>query len=196
MEQEVIRVAVDSCVIAALARLYAKDLSKQDKEVIKALKENNLMPSSYHNFKHCDLPDLLKDNYLGLIEYTEKGVPLYTNLINIFRLSQMVESGHVKIYITPTVFGELDFEWLKEERDYINNYVNIIQVEDRYAERFYERRDNLAREYVLAGAMKEEFNAVIRRKAPQSDAFIMAETSLCGLILKLPIKKISLIIAT
>ena len=179
---EKIKIAVDSCVITALSQISSKNLSPEDKAVRACLKNRTLNPGLYRSVPYEFLPPLLKDRYLGAIIKGDNGESYYTNLINIYDLWVKVERGQVELYITPTVAGELDFEWLEEQKEFINKYVNVIRIE-KGEKQFYRERNALARTYVQYGAMKECYSACEHKKVPQNDAYIMAEASLCGLAL-------------
>lgn len=184
-----IKIAVDSCVVIMMSRLASETLNDKDKAVIDCLKRKALTPELYEDTPYRFLPPILKDNYLGDIEFGEDGKKYYNNLLDIYRLWDAVEKRRVEVYITPTVLGELDFEWFDETIDFIDKYINIIKVKDEDSKKFYSTRDNLAWEYVRNGAMQEAYSGVIRASAPENDAFIMAEASLCGLVLVTANKK-------
>ncbi len=180
---EKIKIAVDSCIIIRLSRIINDNLTESDKAVMDCLKSKTLTPDLYKNIPYKFLPPILKDKFLGHIETNEEGRTFYNNLLDIYHLWEMIEKGRCELYITPTVFGELDFEWFEQQLNFINKYVNVVQVSDENATKFYRDRDNLAWEYIRNGAMIEEYNATVRTRVPQNDAYIMAEASLCGLML-------------
>ena len=180
---EKIKIAIDTCIVIILSKLASENLNDKDKALIDCLRRQVLTPDLYENVPDKHVPSLLKDKYLGRIKVGDNGKKYYTNLSNMYALLTMVKSGRCELYITPTVFGELDFEWFQETRNFIDKYVNVIKVMNEDASAFYAKRGHLAKEYVRSGAMLEEFSAPQRTKVPQNDAYIMAEASICGLVL-------------
>lgn len=177
-----IKIAIDSCMVIMLAKLVNENMDEKDKAVIDCLKRKALTPSLYEGIDPKLLPGLLRDTYFGKITEGKDGKKYYDNLTRMYSLFDMIKKDRCEVYITPTVAGELDFEWAKQELNFINKYVKVIQVKDEDAKVFYSKRGLLAREYVKVGAMSELYNASLRKKVPENDAFIMAEASLCGLI--------------
>jgi len=180
---EKIKIAVDSCVIIMLSKLANPNLCEKDKIVKNCVKNRVLKPELYDDTPYEYLPPLLKDKYFGAVARGDDGERYYTNLIDMCSLLNKVEKGYIELYMTPTVFGELDFDWYQEQSQFINKYVKIVQLEPKQEKQFYRERNALARSYVTAGAMAERFSASERKKVPQNDAYIMAEASLCGLVL-------------
>jgi hypothetical protein len=178
-----IKIAVDSCVVIMLSHLASKNMSDSDNAVLECLRKGTLSPDLYKNTPNKNLPPLLKDKYLGSIETGNDGKAYYSNLMNAYRLWSMIEKGTCEAYITPAVEGELSFDWFEEQIEFIKKYINIIEVADNDADKFYQKRDRLAWDYVNSGAMNESYNAAVRASTPQNDAYIMAEASLCGLVL-------------
>ena len=122
-------------------------------------------------------------NELENLNEVEDGKKYYSNLMDIYRLLERIKKGIVELYITPSVFGELNFEYFEDQLGFIKNYFKVIQVKDEDAKVFYSKRGLLAKKYVESGAMLEQYNASQRKRVPQNDAYIMAEASLCGLVL-------------
>jgi len=178
-----INVAVDSCVVIMLSKLASKNFNEKDMALMECLKHKTFNYDLYKDVPYKFLPSLLKDKYFGIWEEGEDGKRYYNNLLDMYRLWQMVEKGYVNLYMTPTVFGELDFEWFEEQIEFINKYVKVLQVRDEDSKLFYSTRGLLAKDYVESGAMLEEFNASQRKRVPQNDAYIMAEASLFGMML-------------
>ncbi|MBQ7797696.1 MAG: hypothetical protein IJ371_01075 [Clostridia bacterium] len=134
---EKIKIAVDSCVVIMLSRIVNQRLSEADKAVLECLKNKTLKPELYKNIPYKFLPPILKDKFLGHIETNEDGKEFYNNLLDVYHLWQMIQKGRCELYITPTIFGELDFEWFENQLDFVNKYVNVIQVTDEDSTKFY-----------------------------------------------------------
>ncbi|MFQ6724420.1 MAG: hypothetical protein ACLRFE_03725 [Clostridia bacterium] len=178
---EKIKIAVDSCVVIMLSRLASENLSEKDKALMECLKHKTFSYDLYKDVPNKFLPSLLKDKYFGIYEEGDDGQKYYNNLLDMYRLWEMVQKGVAELYITPSVAGELDFEWFEEQIDFIDKYVNVLKVKDEDAKLFYAKRGLLAKDYVEGGAMLEQYNASQRKRVPQNDAYIMAEASLFGL---------------
>lgn len=179
---EKIKIAIDSCMVIMLSKLASENFNNKDRAVIDCLRTRTLSPDLYEGVSSKSLPPLLRDTYFGKIETAKDGKRYYSNLQDMYILLDMIKKGKCEVYITPTVAGELDYEWAKQQQEFINRYVKVIKIKDEDVQMFYTKRGLLAREYVKADAMSELYCAALRKKIPENDAYIMAEASLCGLI--------------
>ena len=188
VQLDIPRVAVDTNIIMALT-IY----ERYGEEIRKELESNN--------FNSTLIEGMISSNYNIKKEFGVYSKATHSNerLEYVAQLYQAMRKGLVKIYITPTVLGELGlvkkrlFEdtsvdrLYKQEVDILDfiknpeNNVTVLTVSDEDKVQFALDKLKLAKEYVEIGAMGKVFDPVLEDYRPTTDAFIMAEASLFGL---------------
>ncbi len=171
-----IKVALDSSMVINLFTLIHPK-NDIDGKVMKALKNKTLNTEDWRTVPLEDRPNLLRDKFLG---YREGGV--YPNLMDVYNILKWIINGKIEACITPTTLIELE-DLNDIESEFLEKHITILPVNAEQEEYIYGQIDKLAKEYVAAGAVKDEYVPEFRKRTPTRDAYIMAEASFCGLSL-------------
>ena len=178
-----IPVAIDTNMFIYLEQLVNPRFDPNN-EIKDALRSGRLYPSLYKDKRFSELPPLLQNKYLGLIEKYErpdgKVISIYSKLLDVYHLYEQIISGKIHPYLTPTAYREVKYMYLNS---CMKKYCTVVKIPDDKFEDFKQKRNNLAIQYVLQGAMKAEWNSFKDENIPSNDSVIMAEASVFGLIL-------------
>ena len=176
-------VAIDANLFVYLEKL-ANPRFDPNNEVKNAMATSSLHPANYANKRRKELPPLLQDKYLGIIDVIEKSdgktIKMYSKLLDIFHIYQLIMGGKIHPYLTPTAYREVKYVYANS---YMRKFCTVVTVPNEKFDDYKEKRNDLAKEYVDQGAMKGRWVAYEDKYLPDNDAVIMAESAIFGLIL-------------
>ena len=179
-----IPVAIDANLFTYLWKL-ANPRFDPNGEIMNKLKTRTLYVADYADKKFEELPPLLQDGYFG---YSEENVDKYGNtfkayfrLQDVFHLYELIINDKLQVYLTPSVFME-SLEIYKNADEGFLKHFTVINVPNEKFDSYKKARNALADKYCEEGAMKSKYNGYNDRVEPETDAVIMAEASMAGLV--------------
>lgn len=151
-----------------------------------------------------DVADMVSSNYYLSQEFyyrNSKNGPICNQLYYIAKLYKLLKNDELKLYITPTVMGELGLFTDTHVDSTVNANEKQALSRTNFMQKFLETQSNvyvltvpddmkykfeydvllLAKQYMSSHAMQREYSPVVRSYVPSTDAFIVAESSIFGL---------------
>ena len=166
METSQIKIAVDSNIIYRLCILNKLiDENSIDKEMLlnvcNGSIDRNYIKATYAESVE-NLPPLFKNEFFCQTNKYGR----YYNIKNYYELLQWIKQGHIKVYVTSTVFNETKHLIKKNE---LKDYIVALKVKEEDLESFSDLLKDLVNSYISEGLQEKH-------------AIKMAEASLFGMI--------------
>lgn len=154
-----LRIALDVEFIDPLMKFVESEKYDPTGEVMTALENNKLVPSTYKPIPLNERPLILQDRFLGKWSFggTDNRDKRYNNIRSMYQVYKAWQEGLVELCLTPTCY-QIVVRHAHLKRFVSRNDFTILRVRNEDASEFYNRRKQLIKEYKLLEVIGEEFD--------------------------------------